>query len=181
MRGFVTSTRKGARRAKEFVGRQAHAARGVAAGGVDDVEAVERDIRVDAHLRLGAEGADAARGVADERLHLVARDHLRLRVKRVAEFPVVDLDVARGEHQDRTLVREKGHGLGDAGGFAAELLGRKLHRGGGFGEGVHAVGESEFFEMGVGDVEGHGGSDKRMSPPFSYDPVPKGTALRCFH
>ena len=99
-------------------------------------------------------------------------------MKRVAKLAVVDLYVPRGEDENRTLVREKRHRLRDAGGLAAELFGGELHRGGGFGEGVHALGETELFKMGVGDVEGHGGSKKRGDDSsFSYGCAVRGRTL----
>ena len=100
----------------------------VAGGRVDDVVFAQALIHVDRHAFPDPEGADAARRVAGQVLHLVSRDHFCLDVEGILVFAVVHAGGSLRYDQDRAFLCQEGKGLGDlarghADGLSGELNG----------------------------------------------------------
>ena len=69
---------------------------------------------------------------------------------------VVDLLIARDDHDDRLVAELEAHGLGDARALDADGDGRQLHRGAGNVELADTAGDAEALKIGSYFFNGHG-------------------------
>ena len=82
-------------------------------------------------LLLPAAGNTVSKRLTGKGARLVKGQHFRFLMKLRLVLRVVDLLIARDDHDDRLVAELEAHGLGDARALDADGDGRQLHRGAG--------------------------------------------------